>query len=360
MDGTERRVLVVDDSPTARLALRRALEWPGSGLRVVGEAATARQTLRMLRELEPDVVTMDVYLGREDGVEITASIMKSRPRPIVIVTGISPGDPELAFRAMAVGALDVLAKPPAATHASYDAERKRLARTVRSLSLVPVVTRRSTSVPAPPDVAGRAPPPLGIGPTAVVVVGASTGGPPLLVDLLGSVPAPLGAPVVIVQHITEGFGEGFAAWLGDVAGHPTEYCTSRRRLTPGVVYVAADYAHLRFCGPDLIEPVAGPHRKFQRPSIDDLFESVPPQRAPFTLAVLLTGMGADGAEGLLALRQAGAFTVAQEPSTCAVEGMPASAIRLHAATEVMRPRAIAALLADVNRPAEAASVIAGG
>ncbi len=337
-----RRVLIVDDSPTARRGLRRVLEAEESGLRVVGEAASGAQALRRVRELRPDVVTMDVFIGDEDGVALTSQIMSSVPCPIVLVTSADVKDRALAFRAMQAGALDLLPKPRG------EADRKRLVRVVRALSRVPVVTRRSGDAAA--DRTTRPPPPEPVH-VGLVAIGASTGGPPLLHDLLQAVPAPLPVPVLVVQHIIRGFAEGLAKWLEQTTGHEVLVCRTSQPLVAGKVYVAPDDAHLVLSASDVAGPSSGGPRRFQLPSIDELFESVAHRRGSDTMGVLLSGMGEDGARGLLELRLAGALTVAQDPSTCVVDSMPSAAIRMGAAGRVLRPSAIARLvqsLADVE------------
>ncbi len=360
------RILLVDDSRTARLALRRILERSTVGLEVVGAAADAREALRLAEETAPDLVAMDVHLGPDDGVQLGREILERFRTRIAIVTSVRPTDPELLFRALAAGALDVLAKPSGAPTKAGEAEEARFVRALRALAEVPLLRGtlpRSRWRPDPrptpvtltaprlgseaprPRVASETPPP---GPVDRVLVGVSTGGPPLLEQILRSVPTPLGAPLVVVQHIAPGFGRGFARWLATATKHEVRYCDAATALAPGAVHVAADDTHLGFLAANVVGPWQTKARRFATPSVDELFLSALPFDPSRTLAMLLTGMGSDGAEGLAALRGAGATTVAQEPSTCVVGSMPRSAIGRGAATHVLDPEQIAAVLTKLR------------
>jgi two-component system chemotaxis response regulator CheB len=344
------RVLLVDDSPTARRALRAVLEQDGL-CRVVGEAQDSASALRLVQSTKPDVVTMDVFLGQDDGVATAAAIMAQRPLPILIITGADAKSPDLIFRAMAAGALHVEPKPPSRRDPAFERYQRRLVRLVRSLSQVPVVRRRPTSQPAINSsganatalMSRRARPRL-------VLLGASTGGPPELLRILRAFPAPLAVPVVIVQHVAEGFGRGLAQWLAESSGHRACVCEHGCAVGPGTVYFPADGRHLRLRTAFALEPHDGPPRNFQRPAIDELFESAALVAGPDVVAALLTGMGEDGAAGLVALRQAGALTLAQSPETCVVGSMPSAAIGRGGVDFALAPSELAAALRALVAP----------
>ncbi len=304
------RVVIVDDSDPARWALRRSFADDPS-LAVVGEACDGEQARDLVLTLRPDLVTMDIYLRSEDGLAVTASLMARAPVPILIVTSANPRDPDVVYRAMEAGALDVCGKPLPRQHPDFELHRRRLVRLVKALAKVPVARRRhrpaTSSMTASPASVASAPP-------EVVLLGASTGGPPTLARILRLLPRPFGLPIVLVQHIAEGFGEGFAKWLGATTGHDVRIVTQQAPL-------------------------------YQRPSVDVLFESAARHLGPRSLAALLTGMGSDGALGLVSLLEQGTFTLAQDPSTCAVPSMPQSAISAGAASVVASPEDIAAHLA---------------
>lgn len=339
------RVLIVDDSPTARLGIRQALE-AHADLQVVGEAGAAAQALERARALRPDLITMDVCMGREDGVDITATIMREAPAPILIVTAMGPRDPGLAFRALEAGALEVLAKPRGGP--AGEADRRMLVRAVRAMAGMPVVTRRGRGARSSPPPVGDPSPEPSTGRIERVLVGASTGGPPLLHQVFEQVPAPLPVPVVVIQHVMPGFSRGLVDWLSAVTGHPVKLCEQPTRMAPGHLYFAPDRRHLHLTDPGALAPHDAPPRRFQRPSVDELFDSAVGHRPESTLALVLTGMGDDGAAGLLALRRAGARTVAQRPSTCVADSMPSRAIEQGAAGEVLDPAGIVRLLATLE------------
>lgn len=331
------RALIVDDSVTARVALKGALAGD-PGVLVVGEAETGDEALRLARRLAPDIVLMDVYLRGQSGLDVAAELMSTTPCPILAVTAANPSDPALVFRGMDVGVLDICLKPPAPTSPGYEDARRKLTRLVKVLAGVPVVTRTArTSSPTPPP---RAEEP---GAPGLVLLGASTGGPPVLREILSLLPAPFPLPVVVVQHLTAGFGAGFAAWLGEASGHPVTLVQRAETLAPGRVYIAADDRHARVAAQAVL-PDDAPPLRYQRPSVDVLFTSAADSYRGPVAAALLTGMGSDGAEGLLALRRAGALTLAQSPETCVVPSMPSEAIALGAAMQVLTPAAIAGAL----------------
>lgn len=352
------RILVVDDSPTARAALRLAFA-DDPGLQVVGEAADGATATRLVQELAPDLVTMDIYLKAENGLDVAQAIMAKKATPIIAITASDPRDPQIVFRAMEVGVLEVNTKLPSPTHPDYEARRARLVRTVKTLARVPVVHRFLDAIGRRKAPIEPRPAPHGLGavarpatpaprselpassfalPAGALLLGASTGGPPILASVLRALPKPFPMPIALVQHMTPGFIEGFASWLASDTGHEVVFVDASRPLEPGRIYVTREDHHLVLEGGRRIGVTHAPPRGFHRPSIDTLFESAARQPDVLrTVAVLLTGMGSDGAAGLLALRRAGAHTLAQKPSTCAVSSMPAKAIELGAAQAVVDP-----------------------
>ena len=333
------RVLIVDDSATACAAIRAALELD-KDIVVAGEAASGEEAIRLVHRLRPDIVTMDVYLAGTTGIDVTRTIMEECPTPILLVTAYHPTDPGLAFKAVAAGALDVCGKPPSPVSPEYLREQKRLVRLVRTLARVPVIRRHPTrtrsgtlAMPSQADSKPR--------PRDLIAVGASTGGPPVVRDLLRALPPEFPLPVVVVQHMTTGFGESYSQWLAAETERKVVYVCDRATLAPSTVFVADDNRHLQLAKGRLLVCSDEAAINFQRPSIDLFFSSVARELGARAVAILLTGMGSDGAEGLFALREAGARTIAQSPETCAVDSMPSSAIRQNAVAVVLRPEAIA-------------------
>ncbi len=244
------------------------------------------------------------------------------------------------------GAVDVAAKPQNLSGDEYEVAAKQLRRLVRALSGVPRVHLRRaraklhgtiaelSSLQPKPTFAHEARP-------RVVLIGASTGGPPLVADLLHAIPRPVSIPVLIAQHMSAGFGEGFASWLTDCTKHATAVVKGNTKLIASV-YLAPDSQSLRLLSSATLAP--SPVTNAAGTSIDELFASAAEIFGPSVLAFLLTGMGKDGAAGLKKIRDAGGKTVAQEPKTCAVDSMPRSAIELAAASAIMTPEQMGELL----------------
>lgn len=343
------RVLIVDDSATARAAIRAALELDKAVV-VAGEAVSGEEAIRLVQRLRPDIVTVDVYLAGATGIDITRTIMEECPTPILVVTAYHPTDPGLAFKAVAAGALDVCKKLPSPASPEYPREQRRLVRLVRTLARVPVVRRHAArarggtiGTPGPTD--SKRPK------RDLIAVGASTGGPPVVRDLLRALSAEFPTPVVVVQHMVTGFGESYSQWLAAETDHEVVYVRDRATLASSTVFVADDNRHLRLAQGRLLVCSDEAAINFQRPSIDLFFSSVARELGDRAAAILLTGMGSDGAEGLFALRKAGALTIAQSPETCAVDSMPRSAIRRNAVAIVLRPEAIAEEIVSLQNAA---------
>ena len=346
-------VLVVEDSRVMRDYLVYALE-EDPRLRVMGTAGDGEEALAMVAAHRPDVILMDVILPGIDGFETTRRIMATTPVPIVVCTASTSFDEVgTAMRALDAGALMALRKPNGFGDPGSDAECAALVNNVRLMSEVRVVKRwrrvGAAAVSAPPAASGGGPRAVEARDVAVVAIGASTGGPPVLATILGGLPADFPAPILIVQHIAVGFTQGFGEWLGDVSGRPVHVAREGMVPLPGHAYIAPDDQHLR----------VGPHGHLRvlrdaplngtRPSVSALFRSVEAKYGRRSIGILLTGMGRDGADELKLMADSGALTIAQDRSSCVVFGMPGEAVKLGAAMHVLPPRAIADLLVTVTR-----------
>jgi two-component system chemotaxis response regulator CheB len=329
------RVLIADDSATMRYHLAQIMS-AAPGLQVVGEARDGAEALKMVERLEPDVVSMDVRMPGMDGLEATRRIMAAQPTPIVVVTGLIEEDVDLAFRAMEAGALAVVEKPPARSAPDFDEKARQVVQTLTAMSGVAVVRRweRAPGRNGTGELLALTPRTI----PEVVAVGASAGGPSALSTLLSGLPASMPAPVVIVQHLPEEFIPGLARWLDDVTPLRVKLAEDGDLLEPGAIYISPGGAHLEVVrrGISLAARLTrerGPYR--YQPSVDVLMYSVAAACGPRAIGLILTGMGDDGAAGMLAMRQAGARTFAQDRIGCAVFGMPAAAIERGAAEKTL-------------------------
>lgn len=337
------RVLVVEDSAASRELLVGILN-ADPKLQVVGVAADGEAAVAAAERMRPDVITMDIHLPVLDGFGATRRIMQTCPTRIVMVTSSSiPNDVEASFEALACGALSVLAKPPGPGHPDFATLREELVRTVKLMAEVPVVRRWPAAANAP----ARAPPPGAVTHDVVprlVAIGASTGGPLALQAILSRLRPDFGAPVVIVQHISLGFAEGFVQWLAHSTGFRVRVAAHGDRMQPGTAYIAPDGAQLKLRDMAHLQLADEPHENGFRPSVAALFRSVAHHFGRHAVGVLLTGMGHDGAKELKAMREVGALTLVQDMGSAVIYGMPGEAVRLGAAAHVLSPETIAAAL----------------
>jgi two-component system chemotaxis response regulator CheB len=331
------RVLVVDDSAVARRLLVRILG-ARDGFDVVGEAENGRDAVRLAAELRPDVVTMDIRMPVMDGYEATRRIMAAAPVPIVMVSAHQAGEVARSFGALEAGAVTVLPKPSGPASPDHDRQAEELVRTLAAMAGLRLVTRRSRS--APPATAAPRSAPARCG---VVAIGASTGGPAALARILRGLPADLAAPVLVVQHIADGFDDGLANWLDSVGPLPVRLARDRDRPEPGRVLVAPNGSHMELRA-GRIALADGPPVGAHRPAATRLFSSVADEGGERALGVILTGIGRDGTDGLVALRRAGGHVIAHDEATCVVYGMPRAAVEAGAVDEVLPVGEVAAAI----------------
>jgi len=329
------RVLIVDDSRTVRAVLRRVLE-AASGIEVVGEASDGAQAVELTVRLTPDAVVMDLDLPLMDGCAATEQIMTRQPTPVVVVTSkVQRDQMGPAFDVMKHGAVAVFAKPSVPDQ--WAELGKHLPETLRHVARRPVLRRPA----APVDAVEEAPRQL-----RYLLIGASTGGPGAVRLVLHELMPRLRLGVAVVQHISAGFETGLADWLAGELDSDVGIAREGQTLGRGQVRIAPAGSHLRLTGGGVLSldretaPIAG-----HRPAVDVLFQSAVEVAPREVAAILLTGMGSDGARGMLALRQAGALTLGQEESSCAVFGMPRVAFDLGATDTLLAPAEIGTLLA---------------
>ncbi|MBW3630114.1 MAG: chemotaxis-specific protein-glutamate methyltransferase CheB [Gemmatimonadetes bacterium] len=344
------RVLIAEDSPTIR-ALLVAIIGADPELQVVGEARTGTEAVEMALRLRPNLITMDVNMPVMGGLEATREIMIHAPTPILIVSSrADQAQVQLSLDALAAGALMVMPTPdnPRSPHFADRADQLRSM--VRAMSQVKVVRRwRPRSEPVRPPVNRGAGPEI-----RLVAIAASTGGPAALHEILCGLPRDFPLPIVVVQHIATDFVGGLARWLTASCGRPVTVARGGERLDAGRILLAPDHRHLGI-GSDrrTILSDVGPVGGF-RPSANYLFESAARAFGNALAAVILTGMGRDGVDGLRAVRAAGGLVLAQDESTSVVYGMPGEAVAARLVDAVLpiheiAPRLVVELASGAGR-----------
>lgn len=318
------RVLVIDDSASMRAMIGQILA-SDPDLEVVGSAAEPNEARAMIKELRPDVLTLDVEMPGMDGLTFLEKVMRLRPMPVVMCSTLTARGADITIEALRLGAVDCIAKPSGRA-SELAAQAEQLRRTVKAAARSRV---RALAAAGPPLPQARGP----CRPDMLILVGASTGGVEALFTFLGGLPADA-PPVVVVQHMPAAFTAGFAQRLDGAVPMRVRHGLDRQPLRSGEVVIApgGDY-HAEIASGDgyRLRLLPGDLHGGHRPAVDRLFLSAVPL-AKRVVAILLTGMGGDGAEGLLALRQAGAVTFAQSAESCVVYGMPRVAVEIGAAT----------------------------
>lgn len=330
------RVLVVDDSAVVRKLLSDALR-QAADIEVVGAASDPFMARDLILRHEPDVLTLDIEMPRMDGLSFLARVMQHRPMPVIVVSSLTQQGSATSVEALRLGAIDVIAKPGGP--GSVGAVADQIVRRIRMLRQSPVrlhaaralgTTPPPSAVSSPSVVAGRRPA------QSVILIGASTGGTQAIEAVLTRLPADM-PPILIVQHMPPVFTRSFAERLDRVAPLSVREATGGEVVTNGRVYVAPGDHHMVLVREGLQLKIAlndGPPVHYQRPAVDVLFNSAAKLKNVPMVAAILTGMGSDGADGLLALRRAGAETIAEDEHSCVVFGMPKEAIARGAAMHV--------------------------
>jgi two-component system, chemotaxis family, protein-glutamate methylesterase/glutaminase len=317
------RVLVADDSATFRAILRTVLA-TAPDLEVVGEACDGEEAVARTVALRPDVVTMDVHMPRLGGLEAIRRIMVRAPTPVLVVSAeVSADEQRLGFEALRAGAVDVVPKPRRSGAGSFERQAEAIRAAVRAvagtdLSALRGRVRRARRAVVP---SSRA---------EVVGIAASTGGPAALARILAALPAGYGIPILVVQHIAPGFEEGLVRWLQGETRLRVGLADDGSPVEPGAVLVARGGRHLATAGGRVRLDDGPPVRGF-RPSGSVLFRALAAEHGGAAAGLVLTGMGDDGAAGLLAVREAGGYTAAQGPASSVVHGMPGAALASGAA-----------------------------
>lgn len=339
-------VLVAEDSPATREYLVYLIE-QDPALEVAAVARDGMEAVEQAERLRPDVILMDVQMPRLNGFEATRLIMERAPTPIVIVSASFARDEVgMTFEALSAGALTVVEKPLGPDHPRQAESAAKLVETLRLMAEVKVVRRwprraHALAAPAPVVPSDRA--------ARVVAIGASTGGPAAVSEILQGLPGDLPAPLLLVQHIAPGFTEGLVEWLGQGTRLAVKLARADEPVAPGTVFVAPEHFQMGITKAGRIRLAQELAEDGFCPSAGHLFESVAEAYGPAAAGILLTGMGRDGAKGLMRLREAGGVTIAQDEETSVVFGMPGEAARIGAAQHVLPPNRIAELIRSLAK-----------
>jgi two-component system chemotaxis response regulator CheB len=323
------RTLLAEDSPTARVLLTEVLQ-ADADIQVVGVAKDGAEAVAMTKQLAPDVIVMDLHMPEMNGLDATKQIMVETPTPIVIVTATGDArEVAVSLHALRAGALTVMPKPLGPGHADFDESARQFLNTVKAMSQVKVVRRWATSIPThrPSTRPPPAPTPdARATPVRIIAVAASTGGPAALYRIFSELPGNLEVPILVVQHISHGFVEGFGAWLNTGTPLRIKVAQHREAIERRTIYLARDDHHLGLLDRGTLAVSSAPPIGGFRPSASFLFESVGRLYGRGAMAVVLTGMGQDGLEGLHVVRRSGGRIIAQDEESSIVFGMPGAAV----------------------------------
>ena len=348
------RVLIAEDSPTIRKMLEKILN-SSPDIEVIGTASNGKEAIEKTLQLRPDLVTMDIRMPIMNGFEATKEIMTKAPTPILVISAsVNSDDLKITFNAIQAGALDIIEKPRGGLQKNYEEMAEKIIRKVKIISGVKVfhhvsdrVLKKSTaSAEKKHSNSGEMDSkPANINKNKISIIGiaASTGGPGTLASILRDIGPKIPVPIVVVQHITKGFGDGFISWLNNECLMDVLAAKSGDKLQPGKIYVAPDDYHVM---------VKNDHFRLNkslavsglRPYATFLFNSMAENYGRNAMGIVLTGMGRDGSEGLQKIRLAGGITIAQNEESCIVYGMPKEAVELGAVDFILQPEDINLML----------------
>ena len=344
------KVLIVDDSALVRVLFKRMLNTTPE-IEVVGTACDGEEALELIPKLKPDVICTDLHMPSMDGLELTKVVMVKFPLPILVISvSVEEGDDDHnIFRLLEAGAVDVFPKPDGGTGIDYDKFAADLIRKIKILSGVFVFHKHSAPTPEIYQA-----PKIDYAPKTqqlvkILVIGASTGGPQALHTVLNTLPADFPVPIVCVQHISDGFTQGLVDWLDSQCNLCVKLAEKGDRPSPGTVYFPPEGVHLEFDAIGHFKLSDNPAVAGHCPSVTVTFNSAAKHYGSAVAAVLLTGMGSDGAEGMRTIAQSGGFTIAQNEATSVVFGMPKVAIELGAAQHVIALNEIPQMLNRLRR-----------
>lgn len=349
------KVLLVEDSPTMLMLLETLLK-AEKDIEIVESVTDGRKVIPAVKNKKPDVLLMDCYLPGMNGIQITEKLMKENPLPIIIVSSfITDEEKSLVYKALEAGAIAALPKPGSVFQKDFQKLASDILRHVRVARDVRVVTRRprntkswektATSPVVESETEQR------LKKIKIIGIGASTGGPPVLSSIFKNLPKDFPVPIVVVQHIHENFADFMIQQFNRECKNVVKAGEEGEELRPGTIYFSPGRIHITVNRRMKIHLDDSPEVHSVKPAVDKLFHSMAPL-GENVMGVLLTGMGKDGAEGLLEIKNQGGLTIAQSKESCAIFGMPGEAIKINAVDKVMDPEEIVEVLIklyEINR-----------
>jgi two-component system, chemotaxis family, protein-glutamate methylesterase/glutaminase len=347
--GKKIRVLIVEDSIVKRELLSHILN-SDPDIDVVATASNGETAIAYIKEKKPDLATMDINMPGISGYETTRRILRECPIPIIMISTIrtTKNKAEVSKAMMESGALSFIDTPPGPWHEDFKKQSDKIIRTAKLMSSIKVITRRETNVSVSKNKRPYIPPLADK--KLIIAIGVSTGGPPLLQEILEKLPSAFSIPIVIVQHISVGFDAVLANNLNRTCRIKVKLGEDGERLKKGTVYIAPGEYNLAINNPHTISLIKNP-TSFNKivPSADALLNSVAKSYGKSAVGILLTGMGRDGAKELKSMKNAGAVTIIQDEASSVVYGMPFEAKRINAEKHIMTPKQIADYLLEVNK-----------
>jgi two-component system chemotaxis response regulator CheB len=341
------RVLIVEDSLIALTILKRILD-QSPQIEVVGTARTGLEALALIPQTQPDVICTDLHMPQMDGLEFTREVMSRDPRPILVISAsVQEEDTHHIFRLLEAGAVDVFPKPAAGLTTSDRTFSQLLVNKIEVLAGVRVFKKHRPSLPQTGQSTPRSSPSstFKVHPRfKIVAIGASTGGPLALQQIFSALPPDFPLPILCVQHISFGFLQGLIDWLSLSCPLPIQIAQSGEQPCSGKIYFPVKQHHLELDAQGRFVCTNSPLVDGHRPSVTTTFQSIARLYGKKAIGILLTGMGRDGATGLLEVNRTGGLTIAQDQATSVVFGMPQEAIKLGAANQVLPIQAIAPTL----------------
>ncbi|MFA3781699.1 chemotaxis-specific protein-glutamate methyltransferase CheB [Melioribacteraceae bacterium 4301-Me] len=345
------RVLIVEDSPVVQQLMEHILQTDPS-IKIVGIANNGIDAVEMVKQKRPDAITMDIHMPKLDGITATRIIMETNPTPIIIVSSSFLDDEVTStFQAIEAGALAVLHRPAGIGHPDYQKTAEELITTVKLMSEVKVVRRSSTNAQKnlidydkTKETSFNRAELSSKKEYKIVAIGASTGGPLVLQTILSSINKDFSLPILIVQHIAEGFLKGFVEWLSQSSNLPIHIAEHNQLIKPGNVYVAPENFNMGLSSFNKILLDKSGTENGHKPSVSYLFRTVASVVKSNAIGILLTGMGKDGAQELKLIKDKGGLTIVQNLESSVVHGMPGEAIKLDGVVYTLPPVEIANLL----------------